>query len=114
MAAPRLVYDDACDICTRSATFVAAHADVRLVGFADLGPDQRARLPPDWESCAHLLTDEAVYSCGEAMVRAIEYTGLPGTGLFRYCRHLPGWPWLREAGYRLIAANRGRLGCLAN
>jgi hypothetical protein len=62
---PRFVYDD-CGFCTWWAEFFAAHADVELVGFSEMGDDLRARLPAEYEDCAHLVTDGAVYSCGEA------------------------------------------------
>lgn len=108
-APPRLVYDDDCRFCTRAARFVARHGVVELVPFSAVTPDQRARLPEDWESCAHLLTDDAVYSCGAAMERAFELTGLPPAAVLPAARRLPGWTRLREAGYRTVADNRGRL-----
>jgi len=83
---PRLVYDDDCGFCTRSAEWVARRADVELVAFSDLMPDQRARLPENWRQCAHLLTDDAVYSCGEAMERAFALTGAVPRDLVRAAR----------------------------
>jgi hypothetical protein len=62
---PRVVYDDVCGFCTWCAEFAARHGDVEPVGFSELSADQLARLPDDYEDCAHLLTDDAVYSCGE-------------------------------------------------
>jgi predicted DCC family thiol-disulfide oxidoreductase YuxK len=111
-APPRLVYDDDCGVCTRAALFVARHADVELVGFSALTPDQRARLPADWERCAHLLTDDAVHSCGEAMVRAFERTGLPPARLLPWLRRVPGYGRARELVYRAVADNRDLLGRL--
>jgi len=111
-APPRLVYDDDCGICTRSALYVARDGDVELVGFSELTPDQRARLPADWERCAHLLTDDAVYSCGEAMVRAFERTDLRSADAVPWLRRLPGYEGARDLGYRAVAENRGLLGRL--
>ena len=109
---PRLVYDDDCGFCTRSAEWVARRADVELVGFSDLTPDQRARLPDEWRQCAHLLTDEAVYSCGEAMERAFALTGAVPRDLVRAARRIPGHETVREGGYRIVADHRGLIGKL--
>lgn len=106
MTTPTLVYDDDCGICTRAALFVDRNADVRLVGFSDLTAELRERLPADYERCAHLVTDEGVSSCGEAMERAFEYTGLPPAGLLPYVRRVPGYESAREGTYRLVADNR--------
>lgn len=110
MNRPRLLYDDECGICTRSARFVARRAEVTLVPFSAVDADLAAALPEEWRTCAHLLTDAGVYSCGEAMMRAYELTGHPPARLLPYLRRLPGWPWLRETAYRAIAANRDILG----
>lgn len=112
MESPRLLYDDDCAICTRAARFVAERANVTLVPFSAVDADLAAALPPEWQSCAHLLTEEGTYSCGEAMMRAYELTGQPPSRLLPYLRMLPGWSWVRETGYRVIAANRGLLGRL--
>jgi hypothetical protein len=73
-------------------------------------PDQRARLPADWRECAHLLTDDAVYSCGEAMVRAYELTGEPPARLVPLARRLPGYDRAQEGAYRFVAAHRDWFG----
>jgi len=111
-APPRLVYDDDCGFCTRSARWVARRADVDLVGFSDLTPDQRARLPDDWRECAHLLTDDAVYSCGEAMEQAFALTGAAPRKLVRVARRIPGHETVRDHGYRIVADHRGVFGRL--
>lgn len=112
MAQPQLVYDDECEFCTRAARCIDRHAAVTLIPFSAVDDQLQDTLPSDWEDCVHLCTEETVYSCGEAMVRAYELTDLPGAGVVPYLRRLPGWSTLREAGYRLVAANRsigGRL-----
>ena len=111
---PRLVYDDDCGFCTWSAEWVDRHGDVELVGFSELTPDQRARLPDDWRHCAHLLTDDRVFSCGEAMEQAFALTGLPPREVVRAARRLPGYPTVRERAYRTIADHRGLFGSLVH
>lgn len=112
MASPTLVYDDGCGFCTRAALFVARRADVDLVGFSELTDDLRARLPPDFERCAHLVTGGRVYSCGAAMERAYERTGLPPSGVLPLVRRVPGYGSVRERAYRAVANNRPLLGRL--
>lgn len=107
MAEARLIYDDDCGFCTRAAFLVVEHgAAVDLIAFSELTPTDEARLPPDWRECAHLLTDEERYSCGEAMTRVYEQTDLPLAGLLPYLRRLPGFATLRELAYRVVANNR--------
>jgi predicted DCC family thiol-disulfide oxidoreductase YuxK len=106
MPPPTLVYDDDCGICTRAARFVDRRAAIDIVGFSELSDDRRARLPADYEECAHLVTDRTTYSCGEAMERAYERTGLPPSQLFPLFRRVPGYARVREFVYRLVASNR--------
>ena len=109
---PILVYDDDCGFCTRSARFIRRHSGgsaIDIVGFSDLTPEQRARLPVDFRDCAHLITDETVYSCGEAVEQAFARTKLVPIGLPRVLDTVPGYPLVRERGYRLVADNRGRI-----
>ena len=111
MAPARLLYDDDCGFCTWSAFLVADRAtDVELVGFSELSAADRERLPPDWEACAHLFVGESRYSCGDAMVRAYAHTDLPLAGLVPYLQRVPGFGLLREAAYRVVAANRDWFG----
>lgn len=107
---PVLVFDDDCGICTRSAEFLARHDGFDLVGFSELTPEQRNRLPEDWEDCAHFLTDEAVYSCGEAMDEAFARTRLVPYGLVRSLRRVPGYRPVRNRVYRFIADHRPEIG----
>ncbi|MGM0399635.1 MAG: thiol-disulfide oxidoreductase DCC family protein [Halobacteriota archaeon] len=106
-----LVYDDDCGFCTWWADFFAANSTVRIVGFSRLTPDLEDRLPVDYERCAHFVTADAVYSCGEAVEVALRRAALvpewiPWTGLDQFGPYVR----LRERGYRWIADNRGRLG----
>lgn len=107
---PRLVYDDDCGFCAWSAEFVARHGEFELVGFSALTADQRARLPENYEQCAHLLTDRRVYSCGEAMEEAFARTDLPPSAVVPVLRQVPGHADRRERGYRWVADNRDLFG----
>lgn len=112
MTVPVLVYDDDCGMCARAARLVERHADIELVGFSALSDDRRARLPEDFEQCAHLIADGTVYSCGEAMERAYELTDLPASRLPTRLRQVPGYESAREFGYKLVAENRSLVGRL--
>lgn len=57
---------------------------MNLVGFSELTNEMRARLPPDFERCAHLVTDARVYSCGEAMERATSKQACRCRACFRF------------------------------
>jgi len=54
----------------------------------------------------HLLTDDAVYSCGSALERSVERCGTVGERLVRTARLLPFWGRIRERGYRSVADRR--------
>lgn len=111
MGADRLVYDDDCGFCTWAAFWVVEHgADLELVAFSELTAADRERLPPDWERCAHLLTDEGRYSCGEAMTRAYERADAPLAGWLPVLRRVPGFGLCRELAYRVVASNRDWFG----
>ena len=109
-APPRIVYDDQCGFCTWSVEYAMAHGEFEPVGFSELTPDQRARLPEHYEDCAHLLTDDAVYSCGEAAEKTIELMEPASGFLFGAFRRMPGYDRIRERIYRGFAHNRDALG----
>ena len=107
-APPRLVYDDDCGFCTWCADYADRHGEFEVVGFSELTPDQRARLPADYETCAHLLTDDAVYSCGAATEEIMaRLDGVP-RAVARAFRLLPegGRTRIREPFYRWAADRR--------
>ena len=106
MATPRLVYDDDCGFCKWSVRWALRFGEFEPVGFDELTPDQKARLPDDYESCMHLLTDEAVYSCGEGFEQVVARWGRPCSAAVGLCRRLPGWVRFREGGYRWVADRR--------
>lgn len=107
-----LVYDEDCDFCTRAARMIARHGAVEIVGFDDLPAELRDQLPADFRSCAHFVTDDGVFSCGEAVERAFAHTELAPAPLFDAFGRLPGYPATRERVYRWIADNRGTVGRL--
>ncbi|QCJ47012.1 MULTISPECIES: thiol-disulfide oxidoreductase DCC family protein [Haloprofundus] len=106
MSAPRLVYDDDCGFCTWCAVVADRYGEFELIGFAELADDQLARLPADYENCAHLLTDETVYSCGAAAERVLAALHPVFDGVFSVLRRVPAYPSLRERLYRWAADRR--------
>lgn len=113
---PKLVYDDDCRFCTWAATFVVRRSDVRPVplsqvrrGRSALDGEERERLPDGYGECAQLLTDDAVYSCGEAMERSFVLAGVVPARLADFLDEFEDYERLREAGYRLASENRDLL-----
>ena len=107
MDRPAFVYDDDCGFCTWWADRFADRTDLRVVGFSELPPDLRERLPEEYESCSHLVTDERIYSCGasieEALVRS---ESEPLSELLAFLRQFEDYERLREHGYRFAADRR--------
>lgn len=110
---PLLVYDDDCGVCTRAAVWLVERDGIDLIGYSEVGEDLVERLPKDWRRCAHLVTDDGVYSCGDAMERAFLRTDHWATGPVGIARSVPGYPRLREFGYRVFADNRAIAGRLS-
>ena len=112
MSRPILVYDDDCGFCTWCAAFADARGNFEIVGFADLDPALRTRLPDDWETCAHLVVDGRIYSCGAAIEEALARLG-GGWGLaMRLFRLVPYRHRIREPLYRWAADRRSWWGKL--
>lgn len=103
-----LVYDDDCGFCTWWAEWFDDRSDVRLVGFTDVWPELRERLPENYEACSHLVTDEAVYSCGASIEQALIRTtaGDAARPAVDFFREFDAYGSLREWGYRRVADNR--------
>lgn len=106
MARPRMVYDDDCGFCTWCARQGVRFGDVEAVGFSELSPDQRARLPTDWRDSAHLLTDDDVYSGGAAIQGVVVRTSTLFVALFWLFEKIPGYDRFRERLYRWGANRR--------
>ena len=111
-----LVYDDDCGFCTWWADYFARRTDVRPVGFSELDDDQRGRLPEDFESCAHLLTDDAVYSCGAAIEQCLATADIPpgSADLASFLRQFEDYERLRERLYKEVADRRDLFGLFAS
>jgi predicted DCC family thiol-disulfide oxidoreductase YuxK len=114
MTRPRIVYDDDCGFCTWSAAFADLHGDFELVGFSDLGREELVRLPANYERCVHLLTDDAVYSCGEATEQILARLDPAAQEVFGALRGVPGYAGTREKAYRWAADRRAWWGKLVS
>ena len=115
MSVETFVYDDECGFCTWCAQQLLDHSDLDVVGFSQLTDAERDRLPDDWEDGAHLLTDDAVYSFGEAIEQAFARSEVapPGTDdTFGFLRQFRDYNRLRETLYREAADRRDLWGML--
>jgi predicted DCC family thiol-disulfide oxidoreductase YuxK len=106
------VYDDDCGFCTWWADYLAGRTDLEMVGFSELTDEHLERLPHDYEECAHLLTDDAVYSCGAAVERGLASADLPpgSADLFGFLRQFRDYERVRERAYHALAEKRGLWG----
>ena len=111
-ASPRIVYDDDCGFCTWAVEYADRRGTFDVVGFSNLSPDQRARLPDNYERCVHLLTDGRVYSCGAATEEILARLDAPIAFAARAFRHLPARERVREPLYRFVADRRSWFGRL--
>ncbi|RDI69956.1 DCC1-like thiol-disulfide oxidoreductase family protein [Halopelagius longus] len=108
MEYPVFVFDDDCGFCTWWAEAFEGYATVRTVGFSELNPELRERLPDDYRECSHLVTEGTVYSCGASTEEALLRTG-PGSfvrPVVERLREFEVYRGLREWGYRQGADNR--------
>lgn len=106
---PLIVYDDSCYFCTWVAEHALYYGPFEIVGVSDadnLPDDQRERLPDDYEECSQLITDETVYSCGEAAERTLERMFPVLILFFMIFRQIPGYPKFRERLYDVVSDNR--------
>ncbi|MDS0476517.1 DCC1-like thiol-disulfide oxidoreductase family protein [Natrinema sp. 1APR25-10V2] len=112
MTEPTLVYDDDCGFCTWWAEYFEKRTEIRIVGFSDLTDDLRERLPADYEDCAHLVTDDGVYSCGASIEQAFVRTDLaePADEVVEFLRQFDDYKRLRERSYRWVANRRDQWG----
>lgn len=106
---PLIVYDDSCYFCTWVAEHSLYYGPFEIVGLSDvpdIPDDQRERLPEDYEECSQLLTDEEVYSCGEAAERTLARMFPTMAVFFALFRQVPGYPVFRERLYHEVSKNR--------
>ena len=113
MTRPTIVYDDDCGFCTWSAEYADRRGSFDVVGFSELTPELRERLPADYEDCVHLLVDDAIYSCGHAIEEVLARLDAPIRYPTAAFRRLPGRALVREPLYRLVANNRDLAGKVA-
>jgi len=113
---PTFVYDDDCGFCTWCADQLAQRTDLHLIGFSELTPALRERLPDDYEDCAHFVTDEAVYSCGESVERALVRTDIATEAdpVVDFLRQFEDYERLREQAYRWVADRRDTFGLVVS
>lgn len=100
------VYDDGCGFCSWWASFFARRTSLGLVGFSDLTDEERDRLPEDYEECAHLLTEEGVFSCGAAVEEGLVRTGALPEEVTTFLHQFTDYPDYRERLYRAAADRR--------
>lgn len=104
------VYDDQCGFCSWWASFFARRTQMGIVGFSELTDDERERLPEDYEECAHLLTDEAEFSCGAAIEEGLVRAGALPDDVPKFFRQFTDYPTYRERLYREAAERRDAWG----
>ena len=112
MSRDTFVYDDDCGFCTWWAEFFAHRTNLETVGFDELTDDQLEQLPDDYESCAHLIVGETVYSCGAAIEQSLVRADLPpGFGeIADFLGQFEDYERFRERVYREFADRRALLG----
>lgn len=103
-----LVYDDACDFCTRLARRLQRRArePLHIASFAELPAGKWLTELSDAQirASSHFITPEGrEYHGGESVTRALR---LVRGGRLIAPLDLPGFTWLREAGYAFVAAHR--------
>ncbi|WP_254839401.1 DCC1-like thiol-disulfide oxidoreductase family protein [Natronomonas marina] len=112
MSEDAFVYDDDCGFCKWWADYFARRTDLEMVAFSELTDEHLERLPDDYEECAHLLTDGAVYSCGAAIEQALARADVPpgADDLFGFLRQFRDYERFREELYQAGADRRDALG----
>ena len=112
MSDATLVYDDDCGFCTWWAELLEERSEIPIVGFSEITPELRERLPEDYEDCSHLVTDDEVYSCGasieEAFARADAGPDLREA--VDFLRSFEDYGQIRERAYQIVANNRDLAG----
>jgi len=106
MVTPWLIDDDNCGFCMYMIQWLLRFGEFDPVGFSEITPDQEGRLPDDYNTCMHLLTDGTVYSCGKALEQCVARCGTVGGGVVGIVRLLPFYGRIRERGYRFVADRR--------
>ncbi|MGC4030826.1 MAG: DCC1-like thiol-disulfide oxidoreductase family protein [Tepidisphaeraceae bacterium] len=112
-AAPLVLYDGDCGFCHRSIEFILRHERSAVLTFAalhsDLGRAELVRhgLPADFYRSIVLIEDGVAYRYSTAALRVSRYLKSP----WRWAWALRLFPaFLRDAAYRFVANNRGKIG----
>ncbi len=111
---PVLVYDDDCGFCTWWANYFDQRTDYVIIGFSELDAELERRLPDEYTSCSHFVTETEVYSCGASIEEAFRRSriGRVFSPVIRVLRWFRVYHWGRERVYRWIAKNRSMWGRL--
>lgn len=112
MTLPTFVYDDECGFCSWWARTFAEQTDFGIVGFSSLTDEERNRLPDNYEDCAHLLTADAVFSCGAAVEEGLRRAGVVPEEILDFLGQFTDYPMYREWVYREAADRRDLWGFL--
>ncbi len=110
---PVLLYDGDCGLCTRSVQFVLDHNGANSISFATLQSSIAAELCEpfdiDTTDLSSLVFIDAgkSYRMSDASAQIATHLDRPWS-LGAYLRFVPRV--VRDAGYRLVAGNRTRLG----
>lgn len=109
---PILVFDDDCGFCTWWANYFNDRTEYTIIGFSDIDPELEQRLPSDYSSCSHFVTETEVYSCGASIEEAFRRSriGRVFSPLIQGLRWFRAYHWVRERVYRWIADNRSLWG----
>lgn len=75
-------------------------------GESRLSETERDRLPDDYDECAQLITEDAVYSCGAATEESLVIAGVLPRRPIRFFQRFSVYRWLRENFYHLLSNNR--------
>mgnify|MGYP002760731503 CR=1 FL=1 len=106
MSAPILVYDDECGFCMYMIQWLLRFGEFNTVGYSELTVEQENRLPDEYDTCMHLLTADAVYSCGKALEQSVATFGVIAHTSVQVVSQVPCWREIREYGYRFVADRR--------
>lgn len=110
-----LLFDGDCSFCHACVAWIRArdrHGRVRCVPFQEAGssgglPDiPRERL----EAAMHVVTAEGGIHAGAAAIPSVLKV-LPRWRALAPLFAVPGFPWIADRMYRVVARNRHRLGC---
>jgi predicted DCC family thiol-disulfide oxidoreductase YuxK len=114
MTRPTIVYDDDCGFCTWSARYADAHGHFHLLGFSELSPEERDRLPADYEDCMHVFDGDDTYSCGRAAEFVARRLNTAEGTAARAFAVLPerARAFVRDPTYRFVANHRDWFGKL--